>query len=1057
MAHGQLAGTDGPRPSGYRHMPAQVDLPALEHEVLARWRDRDIFSRSLAQTEDGPLWTFYEGPPTANGRPGTHHVEARVFKDLFPRYKTMRGHHVPRRAGWDCHGLPVELEIEKRLGFTGKQDIEAYGIAEFNDKCRESVLEHVHEFARMTQRMGYWVDFDSAYWTMDPRYIESVWWSLKTIYDKGLLVQDYRVTPYCPRCGTGLSDHEVAQGYLDVTDPSVYVRFPITSGPLAERGVALLVWTTTPWTLISNTAVAVNPEVTYVVARPAGSEELLVVAEPLVGHALGEGAEILDRLPGTSLEHVTYSRPFDLVDIPGAHFVGLADYVTVEDGTGLVHQAPAFGGDDLIVARRYGLPVVNPVTLDGHFVADLPLVGGQFFKAADADIVADLQARGLLYRVEDYLHSYPHCWRCDTALIYYALPSWYIRTTEIKAALLRENAATEWHPTTIKTGRYGDWLENNIDWALSRNRYWGTPLPIWRCAEDHLTVVGSLAELSARAGEDLSSLDPHRPFVDAIVIACETCGNEAQRVPEVIDAWYDSGSMPFAQWGAPHHNAAEFERSYPADYICEAIDQTRGWFYTLMAVGTLVFDRSSYQTVLCLGHILDEDGRKMSKHLGNVLDPFELFEAHGADALRWFMLTAGSPWSARRIGHHSLDEVVRKMLLTYWNTASFLVLYARANDWDGDVGSAPVPADRSALDRWALSELNRTVAEVTAALDDFDPTRAGRRLTEFIDDLSNWYVRRSRRRFWDGDPAALATLSECLEVSTRLLAPFVPFITDEVHERLVHDLDPDAPDSVHLQEWPRPDPTLIRAELGDQMALVRRIVELGRAARAESAVKTRQPLARALVSAAGWNQLPDDLRQHVADELNVRSLDALTSAGDLVEVSIKGNFRSLGKRFGQQTPKVAAAIAAADSAALSAALRGSGSATVEVEGEKVSITAEDTIMSESPRSGWAVAASGTETVALDLELTAELLAAGVVREVVRLVQEARKAQGLEVTDRIELWWEATGDTANALLEGADLLAQEVLAVSVTQGAPVAPMSPHEIETPKLRFWLRSVS
>ena len=514
-------------------MPPQVDLPALEHEVLARWRDRDIFARSLAQTADGPRWTFYEGPPTANGRPGTHHVEARVFKDLFPRYKTMRGHHVPRRAGWDCHGLPVELEIEKRLGFSGKKDIEAYGIAEFNQKCRESVLEHVDEFVRLTERMAYWTDFDNAYWTMDARYVESVWWSLKTIFDKGLLVQDYRVTPYCPRCGTGLSDHEVAQGYLDVTDPSVYVRFPITSGPLAERGVALLVWTTTPWTLISNTAVAVNPSVTYVVARPAESAELLVVAEPLVAAALGEGAEILDRMPGTSLEHLSYSRPFDLVDIPGAHYIGLADYVTVEDGTGLVHQAPAFGADDLESARRYGLPVVNPVTLEGHFVADLPLVGGQFFKAADADIVADLQARGLLFRVEDYRHSYPHCWRCDTALIYYALPSWYIRTTAIKTELLRENTRTDWYPPTIKTGRYGDWLENNIDWALSRNRYWGTPLPIWRCEQDHLTVVGSLAELSAVAGTDLSGLDPHRPFVDDVVVSCRTCEEPARRVPTV--------------------------------------------------------------------------------------------------------------------------------------------------------------------------------------------------------------------------------------------------------------------------------------------------------------------------------------------------------------------------------------------------------------------------------------------------------------------------------------------------------------------------------------------
>jgi isoleucyl-tRNA synthetase len=1037
----------------FRPMHPQVDLPALEHEVLRRWRDREIFTRSLEQTADGPQWTFYEGPPTANGRPGTHHVEARVFKDLFPRFKTMRGHHVPRRAGWDCHGLPVELEIEKRLGFSGKKDIENYGIAEFNAKCRESVLEHVDEFRRMTERMAYWTDFDNAYWTMDSQYVESVWWSLKAIYDNGLLVQDHRVTPYCPRCGTGLSDHEVAQGYLDVTDPSVYVRFPVTSGPLAEMGAALLVWTTTPWTLISNTAVAVNPAVTYVVARPAGSAELLVVAEPLLAASLGEEATVVQRLDGVELEHTTYSRPFDLLDIPGAHFVGLADYVTVEDGTGLVHQAPAFGAEDLVVAKRYGLPVVNPVNTEGHFTADLPLVGGKFFKAADADIVTDLADRGLLYRKTDYLHSYPHCWRCDTALINYALPSWYIRTTERKAELIRENQATRWYPATIKTGRYGDWLENNVDWALSRNRYWGTPLPIWRCGDGHLTVVGSLAELSEVAGTDLSELDPHRPFVDDVVVRCRSCQGEARRVPEVIDAWYDSGSMPFAQWGAPHQHNAEFEAAYPADYICEAIDQTRGWFYTLMAVGTLVFDASSYRTVLCLGHILDEDGRKMSKHLGNVLDPFELFDRHGADALRWFMLTAGSPWSARRIGHHSLDEVVRKMLLTYWNTASFLVLYARANDW------TPAPVDTATLtelDRWARSELHRTVTEVTDALEDFDPTRAGRRLTDFIDDLSNWYVRRSRRRFWNGDAPALATLYECLEVTTRLLAPFVPFVTDEVHQRLVCDLDPAAPDSVHLQRWPAADPVAVEARLGTQMSLVRRLVELGRSARTESKVRTRQPLARALVSADGWDDLGEELRQHIAEELNVMAIDALTAAGDLVDVSAKANFRTLGKVHGKRTPLVAAAVAAADAATLASALRATGTATVTVEGEPVEVTVEDVLISETPRSGWAVAAAGTETVALDLTLTDELLAAGTVREVVRLVQEARKAQGLEVTDRIELWWEATGTTATALRDASDLLAAEVLAVTVTEGSPAAPLSPHNVADRNVQFWLRPV-
>jgi isoleucyl-tRNA synthetase len=1037
-------------------MPPQVDLPALEREVLARWRDRDVFARSLKQSADGPLWTFYEGPPTANGKPGTHHVEARVFKDLFPRYRTMKGFHVPRKAGWDCHGLPVELEVEKRLGFTGgKKDIEAYGIAEFNERCRESVQEHVEEFNRLTERMGYWVDLDDAYWTMNAPYVESVWWSLKEIFGKGLLVQDYRVTPYCPRCGTGLSDHEVAQGYYDVTDPSVFVRFPVTSGPLADLGAALLVWTTTPWTLISNTAVAVHPAVTYAVVRVG--DETLVVAEPLLAKVLGETPyDVLRTMSGSELEHTTYDRPFDLVEIPGAHYVGLADYVTVEDGTGLVHQSPAFGAEDLLVARRYGLPVVNPVALDGHFDAALPLVGGLFFKAADAPIVADLDARGLLFRREDFAHAYPHCWRCDTALIYYALPSWYIRTTAVKDRLLAENERTRWYPETIQHGRYGDWLDNNIDWALSRNRYWGTPLPIWRCESGHLTCVGSLAELSALSGDDVTHLDPHRPYIDDVTLPCPECSATATRVPEVIDCWYDAGSMPFAQWGAPHRNAEELERAYPAQFICEAIDQTRGWFYTLMAIGTLVFDRSSYETVLCLGHILDEQGRKMSKHLGNVLDPFELFERHGADALRWFMLCGGSPWSSRRVGDRALDEVVRKVLLTYWNTASFLVLYANANDWDPSAGTAPAYADRPALDRWALSELHALVAEVDSALDDFDSARAGRALAAYIDDLSNWYVRRSRRRFWDGDPAALATLHECLEVLTLLLAPFVPFVTEEVHDRLVRDADPGVADSVHLRSWPRADESLVDRELGEQMALVRRLVELGRAARADASVKTRQPLARAMVSAAGWSRLPAALREHVAEELNVRSLDTLDAAGDLVDVTAKANYRALGKRFGQRTPLVAAAIGAADPMVLAAALRGGGTATVDVEGEPVEVGPDDVVVSETPRSGWAVAAAGGETVALDLELTDELRRAGVVREVVRLVQEARKAQGFDVSDRIELWWDAEGDTAQALAEGEATLAAEVLAVSVTHGRPNAPMAAHEAADLGLTFWLRPI-
>jgi isoleucyl-tRNA synthetase len=1053
-----------PGGSAFRPPPTQVDLPALEHEVLQRWEDRKVFARSLAQTEGGPLYVVYEGPPTANGKPGTHHVEARVFKDLFPRFRTMKGWHVPRRAGWDCHGLPVELAVERELGFSGKAQIEEYGIAEFNALCRESVQRHVAEFEALTRRMGYWVDMSEAYWTMDPAYVESVWWSLKEIFAKGLLVQDHRVTTYCPRCGTALSDHEVAQGYLTVADPSVYVRFPVTSGPLADAGAALLVWTTTPWTLISNTAVAVHPDVTYVLARvgPAGTDELLVVAEPLLDAVTGDApVEVLRRLSGRDLAGATYAPPFEIVDIPDAHRVVLADYVTTDDGTGIVHQAPAFGAEDLAVARAYNLPVVNPVDPTGRFDAALPLVGGQFFKNADPAIVADLDARGLLFRAATYVHSYPHCWRCDTPLLYYALPSWYIRTTAIKNRLLAENEATDWHPAHIKWGRYGDWLRNNVDWALSRNRYWGTPLPIWRCPAEHLTCVGSLAELGELAGRDLAELDPHRPFVDAVTLPCPRCGTTATRVPEVIDAWYDSGAMPFAQWGAPWRNEETFRARYPAHVIAEAIDQTRGWFYTLMAVGTLVFDRSSYRSVLCLGHIVDKDGRKMSKHLGNVLDPFELFERHGADAVRWLMLCTGNPWSTRRVGHEVLEEIVRKVLLTYWNTASFFVLYANANDWRPDRTPPPPPDERPLLDRWVLGELQATIDEVETALQDVDSARAGRRLTAFIDDLSNWYVRRSRRRFWDGDPAALATLHEALRTLTLLLAPFTPFLSDHLWQVLVTDVDPAAPDSVHLAGWPRIDRTRVDDRLSARMALVRRLVELGRAARAGAKVRTRQPLGRALVGAPGWADLPEELRDEVAEELNVQTLGALGEAGgELVEYAAKPNYRSLGRRFGKRTPRVAAAIAAADAGPLAAALRAGGSAPsarVSVDGEAVELSADDVVVTETPRAGWAVASEAGETVALDLAITPELRRAGLVREVVRTIQEARKASALDVSDRIELWWVADDEElAGALRDGRGVVAGEVLAVTYEEGRPRADLLPHRDAELGLTFWLRAV-
>jgi isoleucyl-tRNA synthetase len=1018
----------------YRPVPPRIDLPAMEREIIAWWEEHDIFHRSLAATAGKPTWVFYEGPPTANGTPGTHHVEARVFKDVFPRFKTMQGYHVPRKAGWDCHGLPVELAVEKQLGFTGKQDIEAFGIEAFNAKCRESVHAHVDEFAVMTQRMGYWVDLDQAYWTMHPGYVESVWWSLQQIFNAGLLGQDHRVTPYCPRCGTGLSDHEIAQGYETVVDPSVFVRFPVTGGALLERypRLTLLVWTTTPWTLVSNTAVAVNPKATYVVARSRG--ETFLVAEDLLGATLGEEAEILESMPGSALERLPYQQPFDLVEIPDAHYVVLGEYVTTDDGTGLVHQAPAFGADDLAVCRAYDMPVVNPVGADGHFGTEVPLVGGMFFKKADETLVADLQQRGLLFAHVPYEHAYPHCWRCHTPLIYYAQPSWYIRTTQIKDRLLAQNEATNWFPATIQWGRYGDWLHNNIDWALSRDRYWGTPLPIWRCPEDHLTAIGSLAELGELAGRDLTGFDPHRPFVDDIAFPCPTCGSEARRVPEVIDCWYDSGAMPFAQFGYPHAGAAEFAAQYPADFICEAIDQTRGWFYTLMAVGTLVFERSAYRNVVCLGHILDEDGRKMSKHLGNVLEPVPLMDQHGADAVRWFMLAAGSPWQARRVGHQAIEEVARKTLLTYWNTVSFQSLYARAADWSP---SDAAPAERTDLDRWLLSQSHQLVREVTEALERFDTQRAGRVLAIFVDEVSNWYVRRSRRRFWEGDPAALATLHEALRIMTLTMAPFTPFITERVWQDLFAGV-PGEPDSVHLASWPGVDEAAIDAELAADMAMVRRVVELGRAARAGSGVRNRQPLAACLVAGARWAGLSQQLRDEIAEELNVQQVLGLADhAGDLVDVQVKANFRALGKRFAKQTPVVAKAIATADAAALAGQVRGAGTAELEVpDVGPVALSADDLVITETPREGWTVAAEGGDTVALDLHLTDDLVRAGLAREVVRFLQETRKQAGLEITDRIVVRWATEdGGVAAAIDEHAATIADEVLALDFAPGEP----------------------
>ena len=1055
---------------GFEPLPAQVDLPALEHEILARWQDAGIFERSLKQTASGPAWIFYEGPPTANGLPGAHHVEARTFKDLFPRFKTMQGRHVPRQAGWDCHGLPVEVAVEKELGLTGKRDIEAYGVEAFNARCRESVLRYVGAWLEMSRRMGYWADTEHAYRTMDPGYIESVWWSLKVIYEQGLLVRDFRISPYCPRCGTPLSDHEMGQEdvYQTVTDPAITVRFGLVTVPDGDpktpaelEGADLLVWTTTPWTLVSNTAVAVHPDATYVVAVRSPDGNRVVVAEDLADRVLDHDWRVSARFSGQAIVGAKYHAPFGIIKIPDAHVVIPGSFVTTEDGTGLVHLAPAFGADDMEASRAHGLPVVNPVKPDGHFEDGLPLVGGLFFKDADPRLIEDLADRGLLFASHRHEHSYPHCWRCGTLLLYYAVPSWYIRTTAIKDKLLEQNERTNWYPATVKEGRYGEWLRNNVDWALSRTRYWGTPLPLWVCPEEHVTCVGSLSELSTLAGKDLTGLDPHRPFVDEITFACPVCEERARRVPEVIDVWYDSGAMPFAQHGAPLRNFDEFAGAYPAQFICEALDQTRGWFYSLMTVGTLVFGRSAYENVVCLGLLVDASGRKMSKHLGNVLEPIPLMEEHGADALRWFFAVSGSPWSDRRIGHDALNEIVRKVLLTYWNTASFLVLYANAGGWTPD-SSAPGVAERPLLDRWVLSELHAVVRDVTGFLEAFDTAAAGRRLAAFIDDLSNWYVRRSRRRFWAGPSSidgasAFVTLYECVTTLTLLMAPVTPFVTDYVWGVL---RQAGAPESAHLASWPAFDASVIDPVLSAQMALTRRLVELGRSARAGASVRTRQPLRRALIGAAGFSQLPGELQAQIAAELNVSELEVL--GGELVDYSVKPNFRALGRRFGAQTPAVAAAIAAAPAAGLARAVLAGGTFTVESAEQPVLVGADDVVVTQTPREGWAVATDAGETVAIDITVSPELRREGLAREVIRRVQEARKSDGLEVTDRIRLrWFSPDPEMVAALTEHAGLIAGEVLAVEVlavevlpVEAGPGADPAREHVEGDLgLTFWL----
>ena len=1018
----------------FEQVRPQVNFPKVEGEVLELWGRIEAFEKSVERRPEDNPFVFYEGPPTANGRPGFHHALARAFKDLIPRYKTMRGYRVERKGGWDCHGLPVELQVEKELGLSGKNDVEEYGVEEFNRLCRESVFRYVEEWREMSARLGFWVDMDDAYWTLNNTYIESVWWALKTLYERDLLYEGYKVTAHCPRDQTSLSSAEVAMGYETVTDPSVYVKLPLVD----DESTSFLIWTTTPWTLVSNTAVAANPDIEYATVEVDG--ERLILARELINKALGEGDhEVLETRKGSELEGLEYRRPFDYVPVEetGALFsVVLGDYVTTTEGTGLVHTAPAYGEDDARTGRRYGLPTIHPVKPDGAFDERVGPFAGIFVKEADPGLVEELREKGLLFRSEEYEHSYPHCWRCGTPLLYYAKKAWYARTTAVLEDLLRENENINWVPEHIKWGRFGDWLRNNVDWALSRERYWGTPLPVWRCEEGHTTVVGSVEELEKLSLGGVPD-DLHRPYVDDVKLRCGECAREATRVPEVLDAWFDSGSMPFAQRHYPFDETQQdFGRHFPADFISEGVDQTRGWFYSLLAASTMLFGRSPYRTCMVLGHVLDPEGKKMSKSRGNVIDPWEIFGKQGADALRWALYTATSPGNPRRFSEDQVDEAIRKHLLTLWNTYSFFVTYARIDGFDPKTDYV-LPEKRSLMDRWALSELQLTAKTVTGRLDAYDVTAAGRALGEFVDELSNWYVRRSRRRFWKGEDdldkkAAHSTLYECLVAVAKLSAPFTPFIAEALYQNLVGNADAEAPESGHLAYWPGVDESLVNEGLSERMAAARRVVALGRAARNAAAIKTRQPLREVVVvpeaaeGSPGFREGVESLEEIVLDELNVKEL-RFGEAESILAYDLKPNLSIVGPKYGKLVPGLRRALAEAPPEVGARAAKGTG-IEVSVDGREVVLGPEELLVEPKERPGYALVREGELAVALKTELDAELVDEGLVQELVHKVQNLRREKGFEIEETISVTLGGSPRVAG-LLAGpwGDYFKSEVLA------------------------------
>ena len=1018
----------------YKKVPTTLNFVEREKETLKFWKDNRIFEKSVQLRKGAPAYTFFDGPPTANGKPHIGHVLTRAMKDIIPRYKTMRGYDVLRKAGWDTHGLPVELEVEKELGLDGKEQIEQYGVIPFIQKCKESVWKYKGEWEVMSDRMGFWADMDNPYITYDNDYIESEWWALKTIYEKGLLYKGHKIVPYCPRCGTALSSHEVAQGYKEVKETSATVRFRVPD----EENTYFLAWTTTPWTLPSNVSLCVNPDVTYAYVRVDG-KETLIMAKDLIGTVLeGHETEIVKEVLGKELEYKHYEPLFECTRKAAggkdAFYVMVDDYVTTTDGTGIVHNAPAFGEDDYRVCRRYGLPFVQMVDSKGEMCGGTPW-DGVFVKKADPMVLRDLEERGLLFAAPKFEHSYPFCWRCDTPLIYYARSSWFIAMTKVKDRLIDYNRRINWIPETIKEGRMGNFLENVIDWGISRERYWGTPLPVWVCDKcGKIHVVGSRKELSQLTGCD-ENVELHKPYVDPLTWKCE-CGGTMRREPVVIDCWFDSGSMPFAQWHYPFENKDMFQRRYPANFISEAIDQTRGWFYTLSAIAACLFDSPAFLNCIVLGHVQDKEGRKMSKHIGNVVDPWVLLDNQGADAVRWYFYTSSMPWLPNRFSAEAVSESQRKYMGTFWNTYAFYILYADIDNFD-PTRHKLVRDNLTPMDRWILSRLNTLIGHVEAYLDDLKMTEAGREMQDFMDDLSNWYVRRCRERYWGKDmtadkEAAYMTLYTVLKTMALISAPFTPFMSETMYQNMVRTVDKSAPESIHLCDWPHKDESFIDPELEANMAAVLDIVVLGRSARNAANIKNRQPVASMYVQGKA---LPDMYVSIIADELNVKEVRFVDDASSFISYRVKPQLKTLGPRYGKLLPKINQYLAGegVGNAVVAAHNRGE-SYSFDIDGTEISLAAEDVLVSTEENAGFVTVTEHDLSVVLDTNLTPELIEEGFVREIVSKVQTMRKEAGFEVTDHIVL-----SHHGNSLIEiifakhGAEIAA-DTLADSIKLGS-----------------------